>query len=331
MTSSRNCTASICAWDTKNCDWKCRSNLWNSFNSMRKPHSWVLDHLKSSVCHEMSCAFHNFLFRLARDYSKLFEVIFFMISLYIMCATCSLMLLMRIQLVRRGNSFVQKQKFTNGIRPILHRKYNGNCNFNFIFSGILRIPLSDQVWFTQQFSSIIQFLFWIQFQEQRNVNDSAGILLTFAFLFASYVCIFVLCEFGERVMAVFEEVSIAIDQLRFYLFPIDTQKMLPTVLVVAQDGVKLSMFGSIDCNRRTFKEVKRLESFIALESKIVHFFSTISRSHFCSRFFISHIRRSWYLNDKSSSHFNQGNDIDLQWVSIIHTYLVKCTNDRFSA
>lgn len=68
--------------------------------------------------------------------------------------------------------------------------------------------------------------------------------------------IFVLCEFGERVNAVFDEISIAVDQLRWYLFPLGTQKMLPTVLVVASEPVKLSMFGSIDCNRRTFKEVK---------------------------------------------------------------------------
>lgn len=88
------------------------------------------------------------------------------------------------------------------------------------------------------------------------MNDSAEILLTFTFLCASYAMIFVLCEFGERVNAVFDEISIAVDQLRWYLFPLGTQKMLPTVLVVASEPVKLSMFGSIDCNRRTFKEVK---------------------------------------------------------------------------
>lgn len=89
------------------------------------------------------------------------------------------------------------------------------------------------------------------------MNDSAEILLTFAFLCASYAHIFILCEFGERVNAVFEDISIAVDQdLRWYLFPLDTQKILPTVFVVSQEPVKLNMFGSIDCNRRTFKEVK---------------------------------------------------------------------------
>lgn len=68
--------------------------------------------------------------------------------------------------------------------------------------------------------------------------------------------IFVLCEFGEKVGAVFEEISIAVDQLNWYLFPIGTRKLLPTVLIVAQEPVGLDIFGSISCNRRTFKEVK---------------------------------------------------------------------------
>lgn len=87
------------------------------------------------------------------------------------------------------------------------------------------------------------------------MNNSAEILLTFGLLCASYAMIFVLCEFGQRVNAVFEEMCIVFDQMRWYLFPIGIQKLLPTVLVVAQEPIGLNMFGSIACNRRTFKEV----------------------------------------------------------------------------
>lgn len=56
---------------------------------------WIIQNQTSAIMQ-----FSSFSLRLARDYSKLFEVIFFMISSYIMCGTCSLMLLMRIELVR---------------------------------------------------------------------------------------------------------------------------------------------------------------------------------------------------------------------------------------
>lgn len=81
-------------------------------------------------------------------------------------------------------------------------------------------------------------------------------LLTFGLLCSSYAMILVLCEFGERVRTVFDEIGIVIDEIKWYLFPVNTQKMLPTVLVVAQEPVELNIFGSIECNRRTFKEVK---------------------------------------------------------------------------
>lgn len=46
-----------------------------------------------------------------------------------------------------------------------------------------------------------------------------------------------------------------IDALDWYIFPIEMQKMLPTILIEAQQLVALECFGSILCSREVFKQV----------------------------------------------------------------------------
>lgn len=77
----------------------------------------------------------------------------------------------------------------------------------------------------------------------------------FVQLFESFLTVFGVCELGERLCMAFNEINIAIEQLKWYLFPHQIRKMLPTILVVSQEPVGLSIFGSMLCNRKTFKEV----------------------------------------------------------------------------
>lgn len=67
---------------------------------------------------------------------------------------------------------------------------------------------------------------------------------------------FIPCEVGERTSAAFFEVydSINLD-LDWYLFPIETQKMLPIILINTQTPVAIEIFGSISCKRDSFKRV----------------------------------------------------------------------------
>lgn len=68
---------------------------------------------------------------------------------------------------------------------------------------------------------------------------------------------FGVCELGEKVGAKFEEITTEINQLKWYLLPSKTRKMLTLVLIAAQEStVGLAIFGSLSSNRITFKEVR---------------------------------------------------------------------------
>lgn len=79
-------------------------------------------------------------------------------------------------------------------------------------------------------------------------------------LFGTIVTIFGYCEFGERVGMAFDQINIAIEQLKWYLLPHKTRKMLLNILIVAQEPIEFNIFGSVSCNRKTFKEVSRVQS-----------------------------------------------------------------------
>lgn len=49
-----------------------------------------------------------------------------------------------------------------------------------------------------------------------------------------------------------------IEGLDWYRFPIKLQKMLPIILIDAQQLVALDCFGSITCSREVFKQVREI-------------------------------------------------------------------------
>lgn len=53
----------------------------------------------------------------------------------------------------------------------------------------------------------------------------------------------------------FTEVNDEFDQLNWYRFPIDAQKMLPIILNIVQKPVMIHCFGSVFCAREIFKDV----------------------------------------------------------------------------
>lgn len=71
----------------------------------------------------------------------------------------------------------------------------------------------------------------------------------------SVIIIFAACEIGERGIALFEKMENEINQFEWYLFPLRIQRMLPTILIVAQEQAIINCFGSIACTRQCFKEV----------------------------------------------------------------------------
>lgn len=74
-------------------------------------------------------------------------------------------------------------------------------------------------------------------------------------LFWSFAFVLFYCEFGERVSNAFEDIHDTIGQFEWYVFPIKTQKLLPTLLTVAKQQVSIEAFGNFACEREIFKRV----------------------------------------------------------------------------
>lgn len=60
---------------------------------------------------------------------------------------------------------------------------------------------------------------------------------------------------GQRTQLAFEESSAIVDQFEWYRFPAEIQRMMPLILSFTQQPVEFVCFGSIACNRETFKYV----------------------------------------------------------------------------
>lgn len=67
--------------------------------------------------------------------------------------------------------------------------------------------------------------------------------------------LFVACELGFRASKLFTDLEDIALEFNWYQFPSETQRMLPTVLIVLQDPVAIECFGSFSCNRECFKQV----------------------------------------------------------------------------
>lgn len=71
----------------------------------------------------------------------------------------------------------------------------------------------------------------------------------------SIFVLFAVCELCQRATDSFVDIDDIIDEFDWYLFPIKVQKLLPTIMIMAQKPITIECFGSILCNRSTFKEV----------------------------------------------------------------------------
>lgn len=63
------------------------------------------------------------------------------------------------------------------------------------------------------------------------------------------------CELGQRMTNAFEKFEVVICELDWLLFPVKLQQMLPPLLIIAQQPVRLECFGSNACVRESFKKV----------------------------------------------------------------------------
>lgn len=83
--------------------------------------------------------------------------------------------------------------------------------------------------------------------------------LTVFQIFWSTGLAFIPCELGERTSGTFVEICDEIDNFDWYAFPMKIQKILPLILINAQEPVAIECFGSIACARDVFKRVSKTQ------------------------------------------------------------------------
>lgn len=90
--------------------------------------------------------------------------------------------------------------------------------------------------------------------------------MDFVLLFTGifYVCIafivvLLICEICQRGCDLFNNIDeILVQQLNWYSLPNEVQRALPLIINVTQQITEIKCFGSISCNRDTFKKVSAL-------------------------------------------------------------------------
>lgn len=80
--------------------------------------------------------------------------------------------------------------------------------------------------------------------------------MTIAEVFHALFTVGLACEFGEQGCEMFFAVDYTIDEIDWYLYPTEIQRMLPAIMIVAQRPIYMQLFGSVTASRETFQRVR---------------------------------------------------------------------------
>lgn len=98
--------------------------------------------------------------------------------------------------------------------------------------------------------------FFIEFQRS---DEFSTVLLLQSILFYGFWAfgmVYFACELGQRLSIAYDDVENKVSKLDWYLLPMETQRMLPTLMCNTQKPFKVVCFGGISCERDTFKTVR---------------------------------------------------------------------------
>lgn len=68
--------------------------------------------------------------------------------------------------------------------------------------------------------------------------------------------VFFQTEIGQQFTNTYNIIIITFDQLSWYWFPIEIQRMLPTIIINVHEPVTIECFNIVACNRDQFKKVE---------------------------------------------------------------------------
>lgn len=126
-------------------------------------------------------------------------------------------------------------------------------------------------YFIRQFwyiSRAVDFSIHLLFQSQSSLMDLA--ILFFQNL-GAFFFIYLACEFGEQVRNAYDGIECEMSQLGWYRLPMEVQKILPTVMVFAQEPVVLRGLGSVVCSREVFQKVSKVRKGFSKHTLVIIF------------------------------------------------------------
>lgn len=152
------------------------------------------------------------------------------------------------------------------------------------------------------------FFFHFVFQSSPVMDPLILILATTSTLCALFA-IFVVCELCERVNNAHLSIAHVVDQFNWYEFPDVMLRLLPTIFINVNETVEFNCFGTMACNRDTFRRVSNLD-FIPFDVD-----SIWVNSHKLNRFRwpIQHFHISWYFVNfvKKIDHCQRVSDLSI--------------------
>lgn len=108
-----------------------------------------------------------------------------------------------------------------------------------------------------------------------------GLIDPFTRIFWSIAQIYLFCNFGENVTNRFSAINDSVYECSWYSFPKEVQRILPIVMVSAQQSLVIKAFGNILCTRQTFKTVNKsntaIQFFVIKINVSIDFFHEFGR------------------------------------------------------
>lgn len=95
---------------------------------------------------------------------------------------------------------------------------------------------------------------YLNFQSKSSVG-AFELVKPFVLIFWAFASMFMMCQVADNVTNRFDALNNAIWQTEWYCFPIDVQKIWPTIMMDIQEPVFIRGFGNVLCTRETFKKV----------------------------------------------------------------------------
>lgn len=124
------------------------------------------------------------------------------------------------------------------------------CNVNYPI-GISWVPHE----FTKSIRSIKLCDHFYFHSQSHHGNHSMDLFLLGFDVCDTFVGVFISCELSQRVSNSFSGINDLLDQLQWYRFPTEVQRILPMASIFVQESVAFECFGSFSCCRDAFKKV----------------------------------------------------------------------------